>query len=117
MRDVVPCLSFLSRASADQQRRLLDAAYEVVQKGHVPLSSLLQAVERVVLPLAKHCSPAALGHFFVSNISDISATLLARFTKVGLTLEDLGSAWWRLLSFKLQVVSFRQTQQNLRSRY
>lgn len=80
----LPCFSSLSRASADQQRRLLGTAYEVVQKGHVPRGSLLQAMERVVLPLAKHCGATAVASFFVSNISDVSATLLARFTKVGL---------------------------------
>ncbi|TWW70550.1 DNA-dependent protein kinase catalytic subunit [Takifugu flavidus] len=69
------------RASADQQLRLLRAAYQVVQTGQVPLSSLLQAMERVVLPLAKHCSSTAIGLFFVSNICDISAVLLGRFTK------------------------------------
>lgn len=72
----------LPRAGPDQQLRLLQTAYEALQGGHVPLSSLLQAMERAVLPLAKHCGTAALGRFFGSNISDLSAVLLARFTKV-----------------------------------
>lgn len=93
-----PCFSSLTRASADQQLRLLRTAYEVVQKGHVPLGSLLRAMERVVLPLAKHCSTKAVTHFFVSNISDISATLLARFTKV---CHDSRGEWWRFVCFKL----------------
>lgn len=88
----------LTRASADQQLRLLRAAYQVVQTGQVPLGSLLQAMERVVLPLARHCSAQALGLFFVSNIADVSATLLARFTKVGLGRRN---QWWRLGRFKL----------------
>lgn len=83
----------------------------MVQKGHVPLGSLLQAMERVVLPLAKHCSAAAVGSFFVSNISDVSATLLARFTKVGLMiLEELGSDSC-VLNYSLRVE--RQTSLSL----
>lgn len=71
-----------SRSSAQQQLRLLCTAYEAVQRPHVPLSAMLQAMERVVLPLAKRCSTTAIGDFFVSNISDMSAVLLSRFSKV-----------------------------------
>uniref|UniRef100_A0A3Q2PZS8 DNA-dependent protein kinase catalytic subunit n=1 Tax=Fundulus heteroclitus TaxID=8078 RepID=A0A3Q2PZS8_FUNHE len=45
-------------------------------------SSTLQAMmERVLLPLASHCSTRALSDFFVSNVFDIIAFLQSRFTK------------------------------------
>uniref|UniRef100_A0A3P8SHR1 DNA-dependent protein kinase catalytic subunit n=1 Tax=Amphiprion percula TaxID=161767 RepID=A0A3P8SHR1_AMPPE len=44
--------------------------------------SMLQAMmERVLLPLASHCSTKALNDFFVANVCDIIAFLLSRFTK------------------------------------
>lgn len=59
------------------------AVYGVIQQGDVPMSSMLQAmVERVLLPLASNCSPKALNDFFVANVSDMTALLLSRFTKV-----------------------------------
>uniref|UniRef100_A0A3Q1J9C8 DNA-dependent protein kinase catalytic subunit n=1 Tax=Anabas testudineus TaxID=64144 RepID=A0A3Q1J9C8_ANATE len=62
--------------------QLLSAIYGLIQKGDVPLSSTLQAImERVLLPLASHCSTIALNDFFVANVSDIIALLLSRFTK------------------------------------
>uniref|UniRef100_A0A6Q2XXY4 DNA-dependent protein kinase catalytic subunit n=1 Tax=Esox lucius TaxID=8010 RepID=A0A6Q2XXY4_ESOLU len=42
---------------------------------------VLKAFCRVLLPLASHCSTKALTRFFVANISDVMAALLARFTK------------------------------------
>uniref|UniRef100_A0A3Q3GYR5 DNA-dependent protein kinase catalytic subunit n=1 Tax=Labrus bergylta TaxID=56723 RepID=A0A3Q3GYR5_9LABR len=55
----------------------------VINQGDVPMSSMLQAMmERVLLPLSSHCSSKALNDFFVANVSDITALLLSRFTKV-----------------------------------
>uniref|UniRef100_A0A3Q2CEF8 DNA-dependent protein kinase catalytic subunit n=1 Tax=Cyprinodon variegatus TaxID=28743 RepID=A0A3Q2CEF8_CYPVA len=46
------------------------------------ISSMLQAMmERVLLPLASHCSTKALNDFFVTNVFDIIAFLQSRFTK------------------------------------
>ncbi|XP_012711305.2 DNA-dependent protein kinase catalytic subunit [Fundulus heteroclitus] len=70
------------RASAERQLQLLRAVHEVIQQGDVPASSTLQAMmERVLLPLASHCSTRALSDFFVSNVFDIIAFLQSRFTK------------------------------------
>ncbi|TKS87933.1 DNA-dependent protein kinase catalytic subunit [Collichthys lucidus] len=70
------------RSSSERQLQLLSSVYGVVQQGDVPMSSMLQAImERVLLPLATHCSTKALSDFFVANISDITALLLSRFTK------------------------------------
>ncbi|XP_019130385.2 DNA-dependent protein kinase catalytic subunit isoform X1 [Larimichthys crocea] len=70
------------RSSSERQLQLLCSVYGVVQQGDVPMSSMLQAImERVLLPLATHCSTKALNDFFVANISDITALLLSRFTK------------------------------------
>uniref|UniRef100_A0A667XXZ0 DNA-dependent protein kinase catalytic subunit n=1 Tax=Myripristis murdjan TaxID=586833 RepID=A0A667XXZ0_9TELE len=52
------------------------------ENSNVPVISMLQAMmERVLLPLASHCSSKALSDFFVANITDIMAVLLMRFTK------------------------------------
>uniref|UniRef100_A0A3Q2XVH6 DNA-dependent protein kinase catalytic subunit n=1 Tax=Hippocampus comes TaxID=109280 RepID=A0A3Q2XVH6_HIPCM len=52
------------------------------RSGDVPRSSVLQGmVERVLLPLASHCSMKTLGDFFVANVTDIMALLSSRFTK------------------------------------
>ncbi|XP_024136141.1 DNA-dependent protein kinase catalytic subunit isoform X1 [Oryzias melastigma] len=70
------------RSSSDRQLQLLSAAYEVIQRGDVPVSSMLQAMmERVLLPLASNCGTKALTDFFVANVCDIIALLLSRFTK------------------------------------
>ncbi|XP_017270589.1 DNA-dependent protein kinase catalytic subunit isoform X2 [Kryptolebias marmoratus] len=70
------------RASGERQLQLLCAGYEVIGQGDVPVSSTLQAMtERVLLPLASHCSSKALSDFFVANVCDILALLLSRFTK------------------------------------
>ncbi|XP_029955282.1 DNA-dependent protein kinase catalytic subunit [Salarias fasciatus] len=70
------------RSSSERQLQLLNAVYDVVQKGDVPVSSMLQAMtERVLLPLASHCGASALSDFFVANVSDLMALLLSRFTK------------------------------------
>ncbi|XP_038580578.1 DNA-dependent protein kinase catalytic subunit [Micropterus salmoides] len=62
--------------------QLLCTVYGVIQQGDVPMSSMLQAMmERVLLPLASHCSTKALNDFYVANVSDITALLLSRFTK------------------------------------
>lgn len=74
---------FLTRSSTERQLQLLCTVYKMIQQGHVPMTSMLQAMmQRGLLPLATHCSTKAISDFFVSNISDISAVLLSRFTKV-----------------------------------
>ena len=51
-------------------------------------------MERVLLPLASHCSTKALIDFFVAKIFDIIALLLGRFTKVCfLTVLHLINYW------------------------
>ncbi|XP_022045230.2 DNA-dependent protein kinase catalytic subunit [Acanthochromis polyacanthus] len=70
------------RSNSERQQQLLCTVYGVIQQGDVPMSSMLQAMmERVLLPLASHCSTKALNDFFVTNICDIIAFLLSRFTK------------------------------------
>ncbi|XP_029002542.1 DNA-dependent protein kinase catalytic subunit isoform X2 [Betta splendens] len=70
------------RSSHERQLQLLSTVFGVIQQGDLPMSFMLQAMmERVLLPLASHCSTAALNQFFVGNVSDIIALLLSRFTK------------------------------------
>ncbi|XP_028288750.1 DNA-dependent protein kinase catalytic subunit isoform X2 [Parambassis ranga] len=70
------------RSNGERQLQLLCTVYGVIQQGDVPMSSILQAMmERVLLPLASHCSTKALNDFFVANVFDIIAFLLSRFTK------------------------------------
>ncbi|XP_041924731.1 DNA-dependent protein kinase catalytic subunit isoform X1 [Alosa sapidissima] len=70
------------RSSVERQVELLSAVYKTFRDGDVPVRSMLLAVlDRVLLPLATHCSSRALSQFFITNISDIMATLQARFTK------------------------------------
>ncbi|XP_034415705.1 DNA-dependent protein kinase catalytic subunit [Cyclopterus lumpus] len=70
------------RSSSERQLQLLCTVYGVIQQGDVPMSSMLEAMmERVLLPLASHCSTKALNDFFVANVSDIIVLLLSRFTK------------------------------------
>ncbi|CAG5895668.1 unnamed protein product [Menidia menidia] len=70
------------RSKTERQLQLLCTVHEVVQQGDLPVSSMLQAMtERVLLPLASHCSTKALSDFFVGNIFDMIAFLLSRFTK------------------------------------
>ncbi|XP_029935630.1 DNA-dependent protein kinase catalytic subunit isoform X2 [Myripristis murdjan] len=70
------------RSSSERQLQLLGALYDLIQHSNVPVISMLQAMmERVLLPLASHCSSKALSDFFVANITDIMAVLLMRFTK------------------------------------
>lgn len=72
-----------SRSSSERQLQLLGALYDLIQHSNVPVISMMQAMmERVLLPLASHCSSKALSDFFVANIADIMAVLLMRFTKV-----------------------------------
>uniref|UniRef100_A0A3Q1ES12 DNA-dependent protein kinase catalytic subunit n=1 Tax=Acanthochromis polyacanthus TaxID=80966 RepID=A0A3Q1ES12_9TELE len=73
------CFQRIAKRSVKQ---LLCTVYGVIQQGDVPMSSMLQAMmERVLLPLASHCSTKALNDFFVTNVCDIIAFLLSRFTK------------------------------------
>nr|XP_057916892.1 DNA-dependent protein kinase catalytic subunit isoform X2 [Doryrhamphus excisus] len=70
------------RSSIDRQLQLLCTAYQAIQQGDVPRSCVLQAMmERVLLPLASHCSTKTLIDFFVANVTQIMASLLSRFTK------------------------------------
>lgn len=47
------------------------------------MSSMLQdMMDRVLLPLASHCGTKALSDFYVANVTEITALLLSRFTKV-----------------------------------
>uniref|UniRef100_A0A3P9A875 DNA-dependent protein kinase catalytic subunit n=1 Tax=Esox lucius TaxID=8010 RepID=A0A3P9A875_ESOLU len=70
------------RSDGERQVELLCAVFRIIRQGEVPVPSMLQAMlERVLLPLASHCSTKALTRFFVANISDVMAALLARFTK------------------------------------
>uniref|UniRef100_A0A8C5C632 DNA-dependent protein kinase catalytic subunit n=1 Tax=Gadus morhua TaxID=8049 RepID=A0A8C5C632_GADMO len=74
--------SIAKRSSPERQLQLLCLVHGVVQRGDLPLPSMLQAMmERVLLPLASHCSPGALALFFLENVSDVMALLLSRFTK------------------------------------
>ncbi|CAL8293471.1 unnamed protein product [Lota lota] len=74
--------SIAKRSCSKRQLQLLCVVHGVVQQGDLPLPSMLQAMmERVLLPLASHCSPAALALFFLDNVSDIMTLLLSRFTK------------------------------------
>ncbi|XP_037550083.1 DNA-dependent protein kinase catalytic subunit [Nematolebias whitei] len=70
------------RASGARQLQLLCAVHTAIQQGDVPVSSTLQAMtERVLLPMASHCSSKALSDFFEANVCDIIALLQRRFTK------------------------------------
>uniref|UniRef100_A0A3Q4MQ59 DNA-dependent protein kinase catalytic subunit n=1 Tax=Neolamprologus brichardi TaxID=32507 RepID=A0A3Q4MQ59_NEOBR len=70
------------RATVERQLQLLCTVYGVIQQGDVPMSSMLEAMmERVLLPLASHCSTKALNDFFITNVFDIISFLLSRFTK------------------------------------
>lgn len=71
------------RASGERQLQLLCVVHEVIQRDEVPVSAMLQAMtERVLLPLASHCSSKALSDFSIANVCDIIGLLLSRFTKV-----------------------------------
>uniref|UniRef100_A0A8C5FRE6 DNA-dependent protein kinase catalytic subunit n=1 Tax=Gadus morhua TaxID=8049 RepID=A0A8C5FRE6_GADMO len=76
------CFQSIAKSSPERQLQLLCLVHGVVQRGDLPLPSMLQAMmERVLLPLASHCSPGALALFFLENVSDVMALLLSRFTK------------------------------------
>lgn len=78
------------RSNVERQLKLLCTVYEVIKQGDVPVNSALQAMtERVLLPLASHCSTKALNDFFVANVSDIIALLLSRFTKASETAFEI----------------------------
>ncbi|KAJ3611495.1 hypothetical protein NHX12_021510 [Muraenolepis orangiensis] len=77
------CFQRIAKGSGpERQLLLLGTVHGVVQRGEMPLPSMLQAMtERVLLPLASYCSPAALALFFLDNVSDVMTLLLSRFTK------------------------------------
>ncbi|XP_070783882.1 DNA-dependent protein kinase catalytic subunit [Enoplosus armatus] len=75
------CFQRIAKRSSSAVQ-LLRTVYGVIHQGDVPTSSMLQnMMERVLLPLASHCSTKALNDFFVANVSDITDLLLSRFTK------------------------------------
>ncbi|KAI5104092.1 DNA-dependent protein kinase catalytic subunit [Silurus meridionalis] len=61
---------------------LLCTVYQMFQDKDVPQNSmLLGLLDRVLVPLAIHCSTKALSQFFISNVANIMTSLQARFTK------------------------------------
>lgn len=89
------------RATKERQLDLLSAVYGVIQHGDVPSNSMIQAMtDRVLMPLASNCSPAALNDFFVANVSDIINLLLSRFTKSSETSFEL-QLFKKIGSYKL----------------
>nr|XP_055063378.1 DNA-dependent protein kinase catalytic subunit [Misgurnus anguillicaudatus] len=61
---------------------LLNSVYQSFQAKDVPSNSMLMGlIDRVLLPMASHCSPPALSQFFITNIAEIMTTLQTRFTK------------------------------------
>ncbi|KAL1271164.1 hypothetical protein QQF64_030180, partial [Cirrhinus molitorella] len=77
------CFEKIARQSQlERQVLLLSSVYQSFQAKDVPSNSMLMGlIDRVLLPLASHCSPQALSQFFITNITDIMTTLQARFTK------------------------------------
>lgn len=70
------------QSNLERQVLLLSSTYQSFQAKDVPSNSMLMGlIDRVLLPLASHCSPQALSQFFISNIADIMTTLQTRFTK------------------------------------
>ncbi|XP_028826126.1 DNA-dependent protein kinase catalytic subunit isoform X2 [Denticeps clupeoides] len=69
-------------SSAEKQVLLLCTVYKTFKDCDVPVNEMLLALsDRVLIPLATHCSSRALSQFFISNVADIMVTLLGRFTK------------------------------------
>ncbi|KAM9839260.1 DNA-dependent protein kinase catalytic subunit [Aulostomus maculatus] len=85
------CFQTISRRSSrERQVQLLRTVYGVIQRDDETRSSMLQAMtDRVLLPLATHCSTKALIDFFVAYVTDITALLLSRFTKSSTTTFEL----------------------------
>uniref|UniRef100_A0A4W4HUH9 DNA-dependent protein kinase catalytic subunit n=1 Tax=Electrophorus electricus TaxID=8005 RepID=A0A4W4HUH9_ELEEL len=76
------CFQRIARQSrCEDQVLLLCTVHQMIQDRDVPVSSLMGLLDRVLLPLATHCSPKALAQFFITNVAGIMATLQARFTK------------------------------------
>uniref|UniRef100_A0A9J8AJD6 DNA-dependent protein kinase catalytic subunit n=1 Tax=Cyprinus carpio carpio TaxID=630221 RepID=A0A9J8AJD6_CYPCA len=77
------CFQNIARQSQwERQVLLLNSVYQSFQAKDVPSNSMLMGlIDRVLLPMASHCSPQALSQFFITNIADIMTTLQARFTK------------------------------------
>uniref|UniRef100_A0A8C1YUK1 DNA-dependent protein kinase catalytic subunit n=1 Tax=Cyprinus carpio TaxID=7962 RepID=A0A8C1YUK1_CYPCA len=70
------------QSQLERQVLLLSSVYQSFQAKDVPSNSMLMGlIDRVLLPLAFHCSPQALSQFFITNIYDIMTTLHARFTE------------------------------------
>ncbi|XP_076840848.1 DNA-dependent protein kinase catalytic subunit [Brachyhypopomus gauderio] len=70
------------RSSCETQVLLLIMVHQMFQDRDVPMNYMLTGLlDRVLLPLATHCSPKALAQFFITNVAGIMATLQARFTK------------------------------------
>ncbi|XP_060788690.1 DNA-dependent protein kinase catalytic subunit-like isoform X1 [Neoarius graeffei] len=77
------CFQRIARQSAcEGQVLLLYTIYQMFQDKDVPRNSmLLDLLDRVLVPLATHCSAKALSQFFITNVANIMTTLQARFTK------------------------------------
>ncbi|XP_060730052.1 DNA-dependent protein kinase catalytic subunit isoform X1 [Tachysurus vachellii] len=70
------------QSSCEVQVLLLCTIYQMFQDKDVPLNSmLLGLLDRVLVPLATHCSAKALSQFFITNVANIMTSLQARFTK------------------------------------
>ncbi|XP_030635503.1 DNA-dependent protein kinase catalytic subunit [Chanos chanos] len=78
------CFQRIARLSnCERQVLLLCTVYQTFRAGDVPINSMMMALmDRVLLPLASHCSSNALSQFFITNIADIMTSLQARFTKM-----------------------------------
>ncbi|TSL34570.1 DNA-dependent protein kinase catalytic subunit [Bagarius yarrelli] len=77
------CLQRLARqSSCERHVLLLCTIYKMFQDKDVPLNSmLLGLLDRVLVPLATHCSAKALSQFFITNVANIMTILQTRFTK------------------------------------
>ncbi|KAF4089760.1 hypothetical protein AMELA_G00069750 [Ameiurus melas] len=78
------CFQRLAQQSGcEGQVVLLCTVYQMFQVKDVPLNSmLLGLLDRVLVPLATHCSAKSLSQFFIANVANIMSTLQARFTKL-----------------------------------
>lgn len=67
---------------------------------------LLGLLDRVLVPLATHCSAKALSQFFITNVANIMTTLQARFTKVSNAYRILSKYFRTVRVFILQYLPF-----------
>ncbi|XP_062849596.1 DNA-dependent protein kinase catalytic subunit [Trichomycterus rosablanca] len=70
------------QSSCEGQVLLLCTIYEMFQSKDVPMNFMLMGLlDRVLIPLATHCSAKALAQFFITNVANIMSSLQARFSK------------------------------------